>query len=180
MSSSRVLLLNASYEPLRIISISRAVGLMWCERCEIVEVVEGELLRSPSVTIPKPSVVRLINYVQVDRAERKTRLHVSTRTVLARDGWECCYCGDMADSIDHVHPTSRGGKNEWNNVVSACRQCNSFKADNLLEDLQNPETCPESLKHMNWVLRFEPFEPITDRFVQLGRQTNPLWSKYLV
>ena len=130
-----VLLLNATYEPLRIIPIRRAVSLLMRGVVDGVDGVAARL-RTPSMVFEVPSVLRLRYYV---RAPMRGAVW-SRRGVLARDGYKCIYCGSTlgdrrrgrilvrADfSIDHLIPRSRGGANTWGNTASACRWCNGRK-----------------------------------------------------
>src|SRR5271165_7183325 len=98
----RALVLNATFEPLGIVSSRRALLLVLDTRAEIVHATE-RLFRSERSVHPEPSVVRLARYVRVphDRA-----VAVNRRTVFARDAHRCQYCGDKAESIDHVLPRS--------------------------------------------------------------------------
>src|SRR3954468_19890241 len=88
--SSRVLVLNASYEPLNVCTVRRAVVLILKEKAELVE--RGERrLRSESCTFPRPVVIRLVTYVRVPRDSARRR--ITRRAVFARDSWTCQYCG---------------------------------------------------------------------------------------
>jgi 5-methylcytosine-specific restriction endonuclease McrA len=78
-----------------------------------------------------PSIVRLRYVVKVPFHRRA---NLNRRAVFARDEHRCQYCGERADSIDHVLPRSKGGQHEWENVVAACRPCNVRKRDRLLEE----------------------------------------------
>lgn len=129
---SRVLLLNATFEPLAVVTAKRAVVLMLTGKAECVESALDAAFHSENLTIPAPSVMRLSRYVRVPyrRAVPMTRAGV-----LRRDGRRCGYCGKRADTIDHVVPRSRGGAHTWDNCVAACRTCNSRKADRLLEEI---------------------------------------------
>src|SRR5918998_4965183 len=130
---SRVLLLNATFEPLTVVTAKRAVVLMLTGKAECVQAaLEGVAFRSESMSIPTPSVMRLSRYVRVPyrRAVPMTRAGV-----LRRDGRRCAYCGKRADTIDHVVPRSRGGAHTWDNCVAACRTCNSRKANRLIEEI---------------------------------------------
>ncbi len=122
---SRALVLNATFEPLGIVSTRRALLLVLGAKAEVVQVTE-RLFRSERAAMAEPSVVRLARYVRVphDRS-----VAVNRRTVFARDGHRCQYCGSAAESIDHVVPRSRGGEHVWDNVVAACRRCNTRKED---------------------------------------------------
>jgi 5-methylcytosine-specific restriction endonuclease McrA len=119
------LVLNASYEPLSVVSARRAACLVLAEKAELVEC-DGLLIRSASLTLASPLVIRLRYMVKVPY-RRKASL--SRRGVFARDDYRCQYCGAHADSIDHVTPRSRGGRHEWENVAAACRPCNLAKRD---------------------------------------------------
>lgn len=95
---------------------------------ELAELIaaDDELVRSPSLTLPLPSVIRLHHMVN---APRRRSVPVSRRAVFARDDYRCQYCGARADSIDHVLPRSRGGLDVWDNLAAACRPCNARKRD---------------------------------------------------
>jgi 5-methylcytosine-specific restriction endonuclease McrA len=126
----RALVLNATYEPLCIVPARRAVCLVLDEKAEVLHA-DGELMRSERLSLEVPSVIRLRYFVRVPFQRRCT---LSRRAVFARDDHRCQYCGDHADSIDHVTPRSRGGQHVWENVVAACRACNIRKRDRLLEE----------------------------------------------
>jgi 5-methylcytosine-specific restriction endonuclease McrA len=121
----RALVLNASYEPLSIVSSRRAVCLLLDEKAELIEA-DGEVMHSVSIEVPVPVVVRLRYMV---KGPRRTVATVSRRAVFARDEYQCQYCGSRADSIDHVIPRSRGGLHAWENLAAACRPCNTRKRD---------------------------------------------------
>jgi len=144
-----VLVLNASYEPLSIVSFRRATCLVLDDKAEIIEH-DGSVLRSPSLTLPVPSVVRLRYMVRVARRRQAV---LSRRAVFARDDHTCQYCGGPADSIDHVLPRSRGGGHDWENLVAACRRCNLAKRDRTPEEagmrLRRPG-CPP--RPRSWVV----------------------------
>lgn len=127
---SRALVLNASFEPLSVVSPRRALVLVMAEKAEIV-LESGERIRSERLDLLVPSVVRLRYYVKVPFFRTGG---LSRRGVFARDGYRCQYCGRHADSIDHVRPRSRGGSHSWENVVAACRRCNMAKRDRLLSE----------------------------------------------
>ncbi len=121
----RALVLNATFEPLSIVSSRRAVCLLIQEKAELIEADDG-VVRSASITMAVPAVIRLRYMV---RAPRRRMAAVSRRAVFARDDYRCQYCGSQADSIDHVVPRSRGGRDVWDNLAAACRPCNSAKRD---------------------------------------------------
>ena len=160
---SRALLLNASLEPLCVVSLHRAVVLVMTGKATVLES-EGRVLRSERAALPVPVVLCLTRYVHVPqrRAVPPTR-----RTVLQRDNHRCAYCGGGADTVDHVQPRSRGGRHEWSNVVAACVRCNHRKADRLLHEI-------------GWQLPFTPRAPRWS--VALGAaaaRTEASWGRYL-
>ena len=122
-----VLVLNATYEPLNVVSVKRAVILLLKEKAEIIEAAEAKL-RSESFSLQVPLVIRLMYFVKIPR---RISLPVTRRGILSRDHYTCQYCGVMPPrkelTIDHVVPRSRGGKTTWENVVAACQKCNGRK-----------------------------------------------------
>ncbi len=124
---TQVLVLNATYEPMSVVSVRRAVLLLLREKAEIVEAAEA-YLRSAQIQLPVPLVIRLVCYVRIPH---RLSLPVSRRTVLARDQYTCQYCGTQPGraqlTMDHVVPRSRGGETCWENVVTACGPCNRRK-----------------------------------------------------
>jgi len=123
---NRALVLNASYEPIAVVSLHRAVILVLAEKADIVAADPDAVLRSLTVCLPKPTVIRLAHYVRIPY--RRTAA-LSRAAILRRDNHTCQYCGSRADTIDHVLPRSRGGASSWRNLTSACRDCNGRKAN---------------------------------------------------
>ena len=114
------LVLNASYEPLSVVSSRRATCLVLSEKAEMLED-DGIVLHSEMLEFVQPSVIRLRYMVKMPYVRRSA---VSRRAIFARDQHCCQYCGAHADSIDHVFPRSRGGGHYWENVAAACKPCN--------------------------------------------------------
>lgn len=139
---SRALVLNATYEPIGVVSSRRAVILALDEKVDVLADT-GQCIVSASLSLPIPSVVRLRYYVKVPY---KRTAPLSRRAVFARDQGKCQYCGKNAESIDHVIPRSKGGAHAWDNVVACCRRCNTYKGDRLLGhcslELPRPPTAP--------------------------------------
>lgn len=96
----------------------------------------GELLRSPTFSMPKPLAIGLNFYVP-DRKIIKIGLneHVSKTKILVRDNWVCQYCGEYGNTIDHIMPKSRGGLNTWGNLCVACKKCNGLKSNSTPEEI---------------------------------------------
>lgn len=144
----RALVLNASYEPLGVVTSRRAIVLVMAEKAEMLHE-SGLVLHAARVSVAVPSVIRLRYLVKVPF---QRRLAMSRRAVLHRDGSRCQYCGRDADSIDHVIPRSKGGPHSWENVVAACRRCNLTKGSRLLhETSMTLRRQPAAPKHLSWV-----------------------------
>ena len=160
---SRALVLNASYEPLCVVSVRRAVVLVMKAKAEVVTVTDEEL-HSERVAFPVPSVIRLTYFVKVPF---RARAALNRRAVFARDHNRCQYCGAAAENIDHVIPRSRGGEHVWENVVAACRPCNTRKEDRLLgETGLSLRRVPTAPRELTWLI------------VAVGT-VHPHWEPYL-
>ena len=164
---NHVLVLNATYEPLNVVSVRRAVLLLLKEKAEVVEAADA-WLRSEQLAVPVPLVIRLVYYVRIPR---RFSLPVSRRTVLARDHDTCQYCkgqpGKAHLTLDHVVPRSRGGETHWENVVTACGPCNRRKGNRTPEEAGM------------FLLR----QPRRPRYLALtlleGTGAPEVWSKYM-
>ena len=132
LGAARVLILNASYEPLHVCSVKRAITLLMQEVAE--RVLDGDrVLRTPSLVVPVPSVIRLRRYI---RRPHRQRVAFNRKNVFRRDDHSCQYCGTRGHdlTLDHVLPRSRGGPTSWENVVACCRRCNASKRDRTPEE----------------------------------------------
>lgn len=134
-----ILLLNADMSALKTVSLQRAISLISKERADIIESVPGGKIRSPSVTLPLPSVLRLRKYVNVPKRKQVW----SRRGVFNRDGWKCVYCNRSLDkntaTIDHIVPRIECKKlgikeSTWSNTCSSCESCNKRKSSRSLRD----------------------------------------------
>ena len=130
-TAGATLLLNATYEPLCVVSSRRAIVLVLAEKAETVDSAQ-DVVHAETVSLSVPVVVRLTRYVRVPYP---AQVPLSRRAVFTRDGQTCVYCGSSATSIDHVVPRSRGGTHTWDNVVAACRRCNTRKEDRLVHEV---------------------------------------------
>lgn len=123
------LLLNTTYEPLRVLHWKRAITLLWQEKVEVLETHDREI-HSVSFTIRLPSVVRLIKMIRIRDAHHAVKF--SRANIFARDKHRCQYCSKKLPTseltFDHVLPISRGGKKAWENIVTACIKCNNKKS----------------------------------------------------
>lgn len=157
----RSLVLNASEQPLAVVTARRAVVLVLKDKAEVI-VSNGLIFRSERFQMEAPSVVRLRYFVKVPY---RAQAPLTRRAVFARDGWTCQYCGSPAENLDHVVPRSRDGEHSWANVVAACRRCNSKKENRRPEEV--------GLR----LLR-RPFAPADGFRLSLGR-LEPEWEPFL-
>lgn len=155
------LALNASFEPLTILPIRRALRLVIDRKAEILEVDDARIFRSERRQLPCPSVIRLVRYVHVPRRFRR---QVTNTFLFARDGYRCQYCNRHRAELrgrefltrDHVVPLSLGGDNGWENVVTACSPCNNKKGAHLPEQVRMfPRHAPKEPNYVElvWAVR---------------------------
>lgn len=166
MTLVRVLLLNASHEPLAVVTGRRALVLVVAGKAEcVLERSGAQVLRSPSVTVAMPAVVRLRRCVRVPY---QAPAAVTRAGVLRRDSRRCAYCLGRGDTIDHVVPKSRGGTHSWENCVACCVRCNAKKADRLLDEL-------------GWSMVLVPAPPRRGSFGRLWctEDADPCWGPWL-
>jgi 5-methylcytosine-specific restriction endonuclease McrA len=167
LTRGRVLVLNASYEPLNVCTVRRALVLILKEKAEILEHGDG-VLRSETMRVDRPEVIRLISFVRVPRDIHRRR--ITRKAVLARDGWTCQYCGSNRPSltVDHVIPRSRGGESVWENIVASCAPCNRKKGNRLPR-----EVSMHPRKH--------PRPPGPTVFIRIAAPRTPAaWEPYLL
>ena len=166
MMRKPTLLLNASYEPLRIIPARKALTLITKGVATVT--VPTSTMVYPGIYLP--SVIRLVHLKKVPyRLQQASRKNIFTR-----DGYRCLYCGVSGTKaggleLEHIIPKSRGGKNVWENLAASCRRCNQKKRD------RTPEEAGMKLIH-----RPLPANIHTPRFIlrSLGAEINE-WSEYL-
>jgi 5-methylcytosine-specific restriction endonuclease McrA len=131
--NGRVLVLNASFEPINVCTERRAVVMIF-KGVARVEEHNGHLLRSSRLSIHAPSVIRLTEYVHVPFERRS----LSRKSILLRDHNTCQYCGAQLPpselTLDHVHPRAKGGESTWDNLVACCKRCNQTKGSKTPEE----------------------------------------------
>lgn len=160
-----VLLLNASYEPLKIVNWKRAINLYFSNKVEIVETYDL-VVRSVNLSIYLPSVVRLLYMAkQFRRSVPLTRINI-----LARDSYRCQYCFQKLTlsnaTIDHVIPKSRGGMATWDNLVACCIECNKRKGDRTPQEAQ-------------MTLRAHPRKPVWLPVLRNKEDVPECWRSYI-
>jgi len=160
----RTLVLNAGYEPLAVVSFKRAIVLVMNQKATIVAADQAHPVWATTGSWDRPSVIILTRYVHLPRSRS---LPVSRRGVLRRDDHRCAYCGRAANTIDHVQPRSRGGRDSWYNLVACCLRCNNIKSDRTPAE-------------MGWDLLFHPKIPIGSSWVVRGvERPLPQWDEFL-
>jgi hypothetical protein len=132
--SNKCLLLNADYQALGIISVPKAFLLIWKGSAEMVEQDGAQVLHSQYQFFPKPSVVRIKQYLDIRGRQRRSSS--KRNRILARDGYKCMYCGRHGDdrtlTVDHIIPASKGGERTPENLVACCFPCNQRKGNRTL------------------------------------------------
>ena len=155
--NTSVLLINADYSPLCLISWQKAVKLISKGKVEVIKVSKKVICNfEKTFKLLIPEVIRLIKYV---RNLWKVRVPFSKRNLLIRDNFTCVYCGKNLDnhtaSIDHVIPRSKGGVSNFENCVSACISCNNKKDD---------RSCSEAKMYP----KIRPFTPTINQFLLIA------------
>ena len=162
---AKVLVLNASYEPLNITSWRRAAVLLIKGKAEQVED-NGKFIYSG---FPFPTVIRLRHFVRVPYKE----IPLTRRNILHRDGHGCQYCGYTGDdlTLDHVMPRSRGGGETWENMVTACVRCNVRKGNRTPQEAKMP-------------LYHQPRKPYSSLYFEVSKHLksglHQEWQKYII
>jgi 5-methylcytosine-specific restriction endonuclease McrA len=143
------------------VPVRRALRLVIEGKAEIVEADEGGVMRSERLSLPRPAIIRLVKFVHVPRRFRR---QVTNTFLFARDGYRCQYCLRGQFELrprecltrDHLIPLSRGGGNEWANVVTACSSCNTRKGNHLPRECgMEPARPPQEphFVHLSWAVR---------------------------
>jgi 5-methylcytosine-specific restriction endonuclease McrA len=166
MAMGQVLVLNASYEPLNITTWKRAMVMVLMGKAEGLEHDRQRLLRP---NLHQPTVIRLRQFVRVPYRQ----MPLTRRNVFQRDNHRCQYCGTGSEplSIDHVVPRSRGGADSWDNVTTACLECNVRKGN-------------RTPREAGMQLKTEPHRPLSSLTFEARRRMdnglNSEWEKYLI
>src|SRR5207244_1064417 len=162
-----VLVLNQNYEPLNVCNARRALVLVSGGKAEVLEHGLGEL-RSPSTSLRRPSVIRLVYMIKRPRP----RVRLTRREIFIRDHFTCQYCGLKTKdlTLDHLIPRHKGGRHAWDNLVSACRSCNHRKGGRTPAEAR-------------MLLRRQPTEPRATSYYlfqqYLTRERFSGWSKFM-
>jgi len=124
------LLLNSTYEPLRVVHWQKAITLLWQGKVEVLEVYDREI-QGVSISIKLPAVMRLLKLVRLKDSHRAVKF--SRINIFTRDGYVCQYCNSKFKTedltFDHITPIAKGGRKTWENIVTCCIPCNRHKGD---------------------------------------------------
>jgi 5-methylcytosine-specific restriction endonuclease McrA len=147
----QALLLNATFEPLKVVDWQKAITL-WCQgKVEVIAHHDREV-RSVSFTFKLPSVIRLLRFVKIKR--RFDYVPFSRANIYSRDRYTCQYCHQVFPTsdltFDHVVPVAHGGRKDWENIVTCCIGCNRIKGGRtpaeagmkLLRHPRRPDSAP--------------------------------------
>jgi len=165
LNSGRVLVLNATYEPINVCTVRRAAVLLLKEKAEVIEGGASEL-RSELTSMVRPLVIRLLSFVKLPRDRHRRK--ITRRAVFARDDWTCQYCASRTGlTVDHVIPRSKGGSSDWSNIVACCAPCNRRKGDRLPKQANMHPACV-------------PGPPSPNVFIQVASPRIPTaWQRWL-
>lgn len=164
LQGRKVLILNQDYRALTVCSVQKAFILVFLKKAELISEAPNHQLRTVSQAFPMPSIIRLFRYVNLPYKG----VMLSRQNIFKRDGGKCQYCGSTKDlTLDHVIPRSKGGRSTWDNLVTACKNCNSRKGDNTPEEANMP-------------LARQPFKPSFIMFLRdFSGPVEEEWKPYL-
>lgn len=140
--SLRCVVLNSTYEPISVLSTKKALKLIIKGKANVVEEHPSYAFTSETRVIKVPVMIVLKNYVK-GRHIFTTNATLTQKNLFSRDNYTCQYCNRHKSELktsefltrDHIHPESKGGKNTWENLVTACSTCNNKKADYSLDEV---------------------------------------------
>lgn len=168
---SDVLILNAdaqpvSYLPLSVIQWKEAIRYMWHDKCDVLEWYDDWLVRSPSWETKVPAVIMMREYINP-----KINIRFSKSNLYLRDQYTCLYCNQRIHkqdlTMDHLVPVSKGGKTNWDNMVTSCSDCNCKKGN-----------------RMDWKPKYKPYKPGYWELVRKRKQLDfsikhPSWNNFI-
>ncbi|MBL52247.1 MAG: HNH endonuclease [Candidatus Marinimicrobia bacterium] len=158
-----VLILNIDYTPLGICIAKRAIVLLFSKKAETV-IISDKLINTVNSSYKIPSVIKTLKYIK-----RPYEKKISRFGIFARDNFSCQYCGNEQKSltIDHVIPKSKNGSHSWDNLVTACMDCNHKKAG-------------RTPKEANMNLRIKPHIPnLNTHILKYSNKFQNSWNQFL-
>ena len=148
LGQNQVLVVNSTMEVRAVVPWEKAMTMILEEKAYVIlNRPDGAVVRSAYLSLDKPLVVGLVKYAKDVRRTYQLEDSVTKSHVLQRDKYTCQYCGEYGDTVDHIYPKSRGGKNTWGNFATACKKCNGFKRDRTPEEagMRAPKIEPGSV-----------------------------------
>lgn len=163
--ASKVLVLNQDYQAVTVCSAERAFVLVFLKKAEMVTARTAKVLRSMSKDFAYPSIIRLNRFVNLPFK----KVALSRVNIYKRDDYSCVYCNARESlTLDHVIPRSRGGRDSWDNLVTACQRCNTEKGDRTPQEAGMP-------------LRHQPFRPSFIMYLRdFHGKVQEEWRPYLL
>lgn len=163
--ATKVLVLNQDYQAISVCSAERAFVLVYLDKAELISNNKTRKMRTVNSEYVFPSIIRLNRYINLPYK----KVALSRQNIFKRDGHQCVYCGTRGNlTVDHVLPRSRGGRDSWHNLATACQRCNTLKGD------RTPEEAEMRMAH-------KPFRP---SFIMYLRDFNGKvvdeWKPYLL
>lgn len=162
-TNSPILILNSDYLPINVTNFKKAYKLVYKGKAEVI--LEGdETISTMKLSFKRPSIIRMVYQVNVPFK----KVILTKENIFKRDNFTCAYCGRFRDlTVDHILPKSKGGKDTWDNLISACLKCNYKKGD------RTPEQA-------GMELLFKPYKPNPLRFLCDNNKMREGWDAYLV
>jgi hypothetical protein len=164
LQSKKVLVLNQDYRALTTCNAEKAFILVFLNKAELIAEDASKAINTIANRFPMPSIIRLFQYVNLPYRG----VILSRQNVFKRDSGRCQYCGSTRDlTLDHVLPRSRHGKTSWDNLITACKSCNSRKGDRTPQEAQ-------------MILRYAPYKPSFLMFLRdFSGKIDKNWEPYL-
>jgi 5-methylcytosine-specific restriction endonuclease McrA len=155
---SVVLVLNCDYTPLNLTTAKRGFVLVHKGKAEVIQS-DTHPIQGGYNTYIRPLIIRLLNYIKY----HTKKLKINRNRIYRRDNYQCVYCGSKKElTLDHVIPKSKGGPNDWENLVTSCSKCNIKKAD------RTPEEAKMKMSH----------QPYVPTLIDENKILKNLWTDY--
>ncbi len=160
----RVLVLNLDHSPVAVVTVQKALVLTFMDKVSCLSFYEELTIRTVNKSFRYPAVIRLNHYKNIPYKG----VLLNRANLFKRDKHQCQYCGSNKHlTIDHVVPRSKGGKTNWNNLITACHRCNVVKGD------KTPE-------QVGMRLNSEPFRPTLGFFLAVYAELHAEeWMPFL-
>lgn len=168
MQFGRTLVIDNSMQPIKVISWQDAILMVLKNKAKVIDEYDNVLIRSASQAYKLPSILMILN-----KSKRKKEINFSKKAVFYRDNYTCAYCGDKFAlsklTQDHVIPVCQGGLKSWENIVTACHECNSKKGG------RTPDEARMELKYSPYKPKWHP-----SLFIQL-KNSDPIekWEMWV-